>query len=163
MIETNAIPVWNEFEKLETKEMKKALVAGLKGTANALKKGVKTELGIAVQNSYKKTRYGDSLQQGVRTTKVKDMKNFFYCYTTIATNRKKSSSSSFILHFFEQGTAPRYAYIRKGGHARSFRGYIKPKNFFDTALGKFMPNQSKIFNDEIDKAVARINKKKIGK
>ena len=77
MIETNAIPVWNEFEKLETKEMKKALVAGLKGTANALKKGVKTELGIAVQNSYKKTRYGDSLQQGVNEKLL--LLLYYYC------------------------------------------------------------------------------------
>ena len=161
MIQTNAKIVWDEFEKLETKEMKKALVAGVRATANQLKKEVKKELKTALPNSNKKGRYGDSMLDGVRTTRVKEGKGFFYAYTTIATNRKKKSMS-FLLHFFEGGTVPRYAYIRKtGNHAKSYRGKIEPKQFFDKALAKFQSQQAEILDNEIDKAAKRINDKKI--
>lgn len=159
MIETNAVKVWRDFEKLETKEMKKALMAGLKGAANTLRKGVRNELKSSVKNANKKNqKFNDSLVQGVRVTKVKDGHGFFYVYTTIASSRK-TGSGSYRLHFLENGTQDRWAYTRKGGHAKSFRGRITPLNFFKKAESSFKPNYDRILQAEIDKAVTKINNK----
>jgi len=160
MIETNAKEVWDMFESFEIKEMKKALVSGLKGAASELRKGVRKELKQAIPNSNKKNpKYNDTLAQGVRITKVKEMKGYFQVYTTIASNRK-TGSGSFRLHFLEGGTIQRTAYLRKTNHKPSFRGQIKPYNFFDRALTTFRPQQDKIIQNEIDKAIIKINSKK---
>lgn len=159
MIKTNAVKVWRNFEQLETKEMKKALVAGLKGAANTLRKGVRNELKSSVKNANKKNpKFNDTLVHGVRTTKVKDGNGFFYVYTTIASSRK-TGSGSYRLHFLENGTQPRYAYTRKTSHAKAFRGQIRPLNFFHKAEAAFKPNYDRILQSEIDKAVTRINNK----
>ena len=71
MIETNAVKVWRHFEKLETKEMKKALMAGLKGAANTLRKGVRNELKSSVKNANKK-----NLITGTRSFNVDGMLPF---------------------------------------------------------------------------------------
>lgn len=162
MIKTNAKEVWDEFDKLQTREMKKALVAGVRGTANQLKKEVKKELKSELPAANRNGRYGDRMLDGVRTTKVKEKKGFFYCYTTIATNRKKPSMG-FLLHMFEAGTGDRYAYIRKDGHAKSYRGRIQPMMFYSKALAAFQSQQAVILDNEIEKAAKRINDKKITK
>jgi len=160
MIETNAKEVWDMFESFETKEMKKALVSGLKGAASELRKGVRKELKQSIPNSNKKNpKYNDTLAQGVRITKVKEMKGYFQVYTTIASNRK-TGSGSFRLHILEGGTTQRHAYIRSSNHRPAFRGQIKPYNFFDRALATFRPQQDKIIQNEIDKAIKKINNKK---
>ena len=160
MIETNAIEVWDKFERFETKEMKKALVGGLRGAASELRKSVKRELKQSIPNSNKKNpKYYDTLAQGVRITKVKEMKGYFQVYTTIASNRK-TGSGSFRLHILEGGTTQRYAYIRGGNHKPAYRGKIKSYNFFDSALSSFRPLQEKIIQNEIDKAIIKINNKK---
>lgn len=155
MIKTNAKEVWDEFESLELKEMKKALTSGLRSAAGILRKDVRKSLKSVVPSAYKKNpKYNDTLAAGVRITKVKEKKNFFYVYTTIASNRKVGSGS-FRLHFLEAGTNIRST--RKGYN----RGKIKPLNFFQTALSSF--RLEPILQEEVDKAVSKINKTRISK
>lgn len=153
-IKTDAKEVWDMFYSFETKEMKKALTTGLRNAASQLRKGVRKELKNKIPSSTKKNpKYNDSLSQGVRITKVKEREGYFYTYITIASNRK-TGSGSFRLHILEGGTNPRYT---KKGY---YRGQIKPYNFFTAALSTFRPQQDRILQQEIDKAVVKINKKK---
>lgn len=158
-ITTNAKEVWDAFENFTQKEMKKAITSGLRKAAGELRKEVRSNLRKEINGATKHNpKFNDTLSQGVRITKVKNNGSYFSVYTTIASNRK-TGSGSYRLHFLEAGTVGRYAYIRKSGHKPAYRGSIKPYNFFDNAKAGF--NSDKIIQTEIDKAVIKINNKKI--
>lgn len=161
-IKTDAQKVFQEFQKFTLKEMQKAEKEAIKKAAGQLQKEVRKSLKKSLPNASKKSdRYTDTLIKGVRSTGVKKGKNNGEqaAYVTIMSNRQQGSGS-FRLIFFEMGTTERYAYTRKTDHKPAYRGKIHALNFYESAYSRFKNDYDKIIDDELAKAIEKINKKK---
>lgn len=167
-ITTNAVKVYDSFYRFTTKEMKKALMQGVRASANELKKSAKQNLRKAVKNSNKRNpKYNDTLQQGVRNSKVVEKNGEIYCFVLITSNRK-TGSGSFRLHMLEAGSfrvGTRYAKTWRGKPLKKKRnlGVLKPTYFYKTAETSFNSQYTNIMNSNINKAVDKINQKKFGR
>lgn len=168
MIETDAEMVFSQFRNFTAKEMKRSLTNTVKKAGRQLVKETKTELrNSGVQNTNRKNpKYYDTLQQGVRMTRVYQMKDGSLATKVRIDSNRMSGSGSFRLMILEKGnykTRPRFAYKRSTSHKLSNRGNIKAYNFFANARNKFMPEYDNIFSQAFSQSVSKINNKKFGK
>lgn len=168
-ITTDIDVVYDQFINFTTKEMRSTLSNAIKASGNELKKMAKSNLRKSVKNSNKiNPKYNDSLQQGVRTGRVKETKEGeIYCYVLI-TSTNKTGSGSYRLHILENGSfrvGKRFAKTYNGKPLKKprYTGILKPTNFYKDAEGRFLPNYTNILNSNIDKAVSKINNTKFGK
>lgn len=154
-IKTNADEVYKAFLELNTKEMKKALKTGITKAANQLRTATKKTLRAALPKSNVKGRYNDKLVDAVRRSKVEEDKQHEISAKVHIMGTRSTGSGTFRTRFFEKGTAPRKT--SKGYN----RGTIRALNFFQSANSSFQSDYSKILNDEIGKAIKKINDSKI--
>lgn len=166
MIETNALKEYEAFEKLTAKEMKKALTKGLKSASTKVRTAVRKELRSSVKNTNKKNpKYNDTLQQGVRTTKVKEnKKGEIVNYITINSTQKEGSGS-FRLRILEGGnfkTSPRQNETWRGKPLKKKRstGNLKAYNFFSRGLNNSTSEFQQTLQTAINDAVNKINESK---
>ena len=163
MIETNANRVFTEFQKLTTKEMKKALRTGLRKALKEIQKDTKENLGKAFKNTNKKNpKYDDTLQKGVRITKIWENEDGSIVGKVRIDSTRKTGSGSFRLVILEGGnfkTSPRLSNTYDGKKLR------KPKDSGDLTGGYFFKSavnsNESTFNSkmgyEVEQAVNKIN------
>lgn len=154
-ITTNADEVYNKFLELTTKEMKKALKTGVTKAANQLRTATKKTLKQAFPKSNIKGRYNDRLIDAVRRSKVEENKQHEISTKVHIMGNRDTGSGTFRLRFFETGTGLRKT--RKGYN----RGSIKALYFFKSANSQFQQQYDRILNDEIARAIDKINKQKL--
>lgn len=155
-ITTNADKVYEQFLELTTKEMKKALKQGVTKAANQLRTATKKSLKQALPKSNVKGRYNDKLVDAVMRSKVTEDKQHEISTKVHIMGNRNAGSGTFRLRFFEKGTGLRKT--RKGYN----RGMIKGLFFFQSANTAFQSDYNNILNDEIAKAIDKINKQKLG-
>lgn len=157
-IETNADKVYSEFAKLSVKEMRSAIRRGVTKGSQLIRKearrNLKAKIGRAATN---KSRYGDSLSDAIRLTKVNESKAGEIFRLLLITTSRKLRSISFVLRWFEAGTLPRKN--RKGYN----RGAMKATNFFSNAVSSTESAYRNAVVKEIEATVNKINTKNISK
>lgn len=166
-IETDAVEVMEKFRKFTSQEMKKSLTSAVRKAGRQLVKETKKSLKTSVKNTNKHNpKYNDTLQQGVRMTRVYVTNDGTIATKVRIDSNNKTGSGSFRLMILEKGnykTRPRYAYKRTPGHKLAHRGNVRAYNFFSTTRDKFLSEYDKIFTKSLDESVDKINNKKFGK
>jgi len=168
MIETNANRVFTAFQNLTHKELGKALKSGLKKALKVIQKDAKKNLSSTFKNTNKKNpKYDDTLQKGVRVTKIYENQDGTIVGKVRIDSTRKTGSGSFRLQILEKGnfrTSPRYAKTYDGKALRKPRktGDIKIRGYFfkdavDTNETSFQSNMER----EVDAAVNKINNKNL--
>ena len=154
-ITTNAKVEYDDFLALNKKELKKAITTGIRKGLSLLRTAGRASLRAVFGSkaSHHNPKYNDTLQQGVRNTRVFDRNNDIYGYTTITSNRK-TGSGSYRLIFLEGGTVQRYT--RKGYN----RGSIKASYFFTNAVSSNITAAQDAIDQGITDAVNKINSAK---
>lgn len=130
------------------KVMSRAEQSALRKGANVIKKNTKANLKTTGINIGRNPKYTDTLNDGVRTSKVKDGAIVAHIMGT-----QKTGSGTFRLRFFEGGTQERYAKTYKGRPLKKKHrlGAIKSYNFFNSALSS---SQSEIM-DAMDEQLTK--------
>lgn len=154
-IQTNAVIEYDDFYTLTKKELKSAIKTGIRKAMSLVRTAGRRSLRavIGAAATHQNPKYSDTLQQGVRTTRVVERGGDIYGYTTITSNRK-SGSGSFRLVFFEGGTVERHT--KKGYN----RGSIKANFFFSQAVQETEGQVQQTIDDGITGAVNKINARK---
>jgi hypothetical protein len=154
-IETNADVEYDQFYSLTKKELKKAITAGIRKGMNYIRTAGRASLRSVMGKaaSHHNPKYNDTLQQGVRNTKVVEKDGSPYGYVTITSNRR-GGSGSYRLIFFEGGTVQRQT--KKGYN----RGSLKPLYFFGSAVEQSEHQVQSIIDNGITEAVEKINSSK---
>ena len=151
-IETNADQVYNSFLNLTTKEMRKALRQGVQNAANKLRGETKKVFRSALPAArHRNTKYNDTLLDAVKRSKVEENQRGEISAKVHIMGTRNTGSGTFRARFFEKGTRQRRT--RKGYN----RGSIAPLGFFATANASFGADYNNILNNEIAKAIERIN------
>ena len=162
--QTDALKEFEAFEALSAKEMKKALTTGLRKASAKVRTAVRNELKGSVKNSNKRNpKFDDTLQEGVRTTKVKENNGVIYNHITIASNNKKGSGS-FRLHILENGNFlnERKNKYWKGKKLKKERstGNLRAYKFYQKGMATSADDYQRTLNDAINNAVIKINDRK---
>lgn len=151
---TDADEVYNAFLNLNTKEMKKALTAGLKkgltAVRNESRRYLKSWYPNAAKNNSKK--WDNSLTNDIRLSKIFENEHLFSGLVLATSKRNNSKSGAFRLKFFESGTAVRKT--RKGYN----RGSINGVSFMKNAAEESYFNQT--MEEAFSEAVRKINNTK---
>lgn len=151
-IETNADQVYNSFLNLTTKEMRKALRQGVQNAANKLRGETKKVFRSALPAArHRNTKYNDTLLDAVKRSKVEENQRGEISAKVHIMGTRNTGSGTFRARFYEKGTRQRRT--RKGYN----RGSIAPLGFFATANASFGADYNAILNNEIAKAIERIN------
>ncbi len=153
---TDADEVYNAFLNLNTKEMKKALTAGLKkgltAVRNESRRYLKSWYPNAAKNNSKK--WDNSLTNDIRLSKIFENEHLFSGLVLATSKRNNSKSGAFRLKFFESGTAVRKT--RKGYNRGSINGVSFMKNAADSMESYFNQTMEEAFSE----AVRKINNTK---
>lgn len=164
-LKTNADKVYEEFLDFTLKEMRKALIGGLRGALNVIKKDAKQNLRKTVKNSNKvRQPFNDSLQQGIRLSKIRANENGVYTGVVRSHSNNKHGSGSYRLPMLDGGTMDRFVKTRNGAMLRkpAFRGRITPRRFFQDAMSNADREFKRNLENETLKVVNKINIKKFG-
>lgn len=162
-LKTNATETYTKFENLTHKELGRALRTGLRKAIKTIQGGAKAKLRATFKNVNKKNeKYDDTLESGVRTTKVyENIDGTLVSKVRIDSNRK-SGSGSFRLQILESGnykTKPRYTktYAGKPLKKPRFAGNLEGGKFFKQAMDVYGPYFNEEMESEVQKAVDKIN------
>ena len=151
-LKTNADEVYKKFLKLNTKEMARALKAGVRRglliIRNDARKLFRT---MFPSGTVRNPKYNDTLIEGIRMTKVKETKGHEIVGYVMATSNRKAGSGSYRLVFLEGGTVPRHT--RKG----YYRGQLHPGLFFTSAVDANRSKYGQNVLQQLEKAVDKIN------
>lgn len=154
-IETNADIEYDDFYTLTTTELKKAIKDGIRKGINLIRsagrRSLRAEMGRAA--NHHNPKYNDTLQQGVRGTRIVEKEGEQYGYVTITSNRK-AGSGSYRLIFFEGGTVKRFT--RKGYN----RGSIRANFFFSEAVNATETQVQDVIDRRISDSIQKINQRK---
>nr|DAN16482.1 MAG TPA: hypothetical protein [Caudoviricetes sp.] len=101
------------------------------------------------------SHFGDKLIQGVRAGKTFRKDNSFARYVRITKNKRAKGKSSgwFRLGWLNHGTQQRF----KKTNGRS-TGSMKATHFYDNALSSYQSKFGQEYNNEMNKALAKIKK-----
>ena len=160
--ECNYAEVFEDFRKLTVDEMHKALRKGVSKALNKIKKDAQSNLsanynGVNTLNP----KYNDTLIEGIRVTKIKTDEHGIIEGVVRAHSNGKHGSGSYRLHFLEKGTKDRYVTSMNGKPLRkkAYRGRIVARQFFKPAVDETVAVWADIIDEEVQKAVNKINKK----
>ena len=154
---TNVGEVYEKFLQLATPEMRKALKSGLRAAAGKLRTETRKQVRVSLPAvKTKNPKYSDTMYDAVRVSKVEEDRKGNMETKVHIMGTRNSTSGTYRLRFFEKGTVPRFT--RSGQH---YRGVIKPMWFFRNANMAWEAQYTQIMNSSLDKAIDRINKKKI--
>lgn len=164
MIETNATKVYNQFLELSSKEMKKSLSSGLRKALTAVKKEGVVNLNSFIRNANKKNpKYNDTLQSGVRLTRIWENQDGAIVGKVLDTSNRKSGSGSFRLPILESGSykvGERFAKTYKGVPLKKKRstGVLQGKFYFKKTMNEMESYYQSTMNKAIEDAVNKINR-----
>ena len=165
--ECNVEEVFNKFSELASSDMKKSIKGAISKAAKVLQEQTKTNL-----NSVIKTRgndhwyngelieYSDTIDDGVRRTKVYENFDEDYEAKVHILGTRASQSGTYRLRFLETGTKQRTQKRFKGNNLKKPRnlGMIRGRRFFEAAKREVLPQIQQIYLEEINKSIQRINK-----
>lgn len=163
MIETDATKVYNQFLELTSKEMKKSLSSGLRKALTAVKKEGVINLNSFIRNANKKNpKYSDTLQSGVRVTRIWENQDGSIVGKVLNTSNRKSGSGSFRLPILESGSykvGERFAKTYKGVPLKKKRstGVLQGKFYFKKTMNEMESYYQSTMNRAIEEAVNKIN------
>lgn len=127
----------------------KAKQSALHATANVLKKKTIQSLqSTGVRVNEVGQIYSDSLQDGVRVTRIKDGNRIGV--HILGSNR--SGSGTFRLRFFEKGTRDRYQKTKNGTR---FLGHISGYGFFESAVNSSMGEMESTLHETLEKMIRK--------
>lgn len=157
---TDIEKVWEEFSGLTSAQMSKAIKRALNKAAAQLQSQTKSNLSSLIKSDTGHNgKFSDRLSDGVRRSSAKgsydqDLEAVVHIMGTQA-----STSGTYRLRFLEAGTKERYAKTYKGQPLRKPRylGQIRPRWFFRSANQQIEPQLERIYMEEIDKAIQKIN------
>lgn len=164
MIETNATKVYKQFLELSSKEMKKSLSSGLRKALTAVKKEGVINLNSVIRNANKKNpKYSDTLQSGVRLTRIWENQDGAIVGKVLNTSNRKSGSGSFRLPILESGSykvGERFAKTYKGVPLKKKRstGVLQGKFYFKKTMNEMESYYQSTMNKAIEDAVNKINR-----
>lgn len=164
--ECNVEEVFNSFSQLASADMKKSIKGAISKAAKVLQEQTKTNL-----NSVIKTRgndhwrngelieYSDTIDDGVRRTKVYENSDEDYEAKVHILGTRASESGTYRLRFLETGTKQRTQKTFKGKTLKKPRnlGMIRGRRFFESAKREVLPQIQQIYLEEINKSIQRIN------
>lgn len=164
--ECNVEEVFNKFSELASSDMKKSIKGAISKAAKVLQEQTKTNL-----NSVIKTRgndhwyngelieYSDTIDDGVRRTKVYENFDEDYEAKVHILGTRASESGTYRLRFLETGTKQRTQKTFKGNKLKKPRnlGMIIGRRFFEAAKREVLPQIQQIYLEEINKSIQRIN------
>ena len=166
MITTDIDTVYQKFESLSEQNMKSCLKKGLRKALVAVKQDAVKNLNAVIKNARKRNpKYNDTLQSGIRITKVGVTKKGRVMGRITIFSNGKPGSGSFRLAFLEQGSfrkGERYQKLNKTTltvfKKPRYIGVLPGRYFFkktmDTMSGYFQTTM----NDAINEAVEKTNK-----
>jgi len=153
--ECNIERVYDQFKKLSTQEMRRALRTGIrKGILMLRNQARKTFRSMFPSGAVRNVKYTDRLIDGIRATKVKEHNSEMVGYV-LATSNRRMGSGSYRLVFLEGGTVDRQT--RKGYN----RGRITASYFFTSAIASNQLRYKSVVVNEIQKTIDKINQKNI--
>lgn len=162
-LETDIEKVWEEFSELTSSEMSKAVKRALNKAAATLQQTTKTNLSSLVKSDTGgHGKYNDRLRDGVRRSGAKGFYDEELTAVVHIMGTQATGSGTYRLRFLEKGTNERYAKTYKGQPLKKPRylGQIKPRWFFRDANQTIEPQLEKIYMEEIDKTIQKINNAK---
>jgi len=144
-----------EFLDNFTDVVYKAKSAGLRRAAKVVKDETISEFKKTKIKYDPNPKYKDTLIEGIRTSGVIDGDTI----KVHVMGTSSPGSGTFRLRFFELGTKERYTNTYKGHALKKPRrlGKIKPKRFFETAIGTSEAKASQAFTEAFDKYIERNN------
>lgn len=146
---------WNKYVELSLKEITQVSKSALKKAAGELKKNTQrnlvSDLGDAATS---RGKYFDTLVDAVRITKYDNREDSIAVHVM---GTRTTGSGTFRLRFFEGGTSGRKT-TGRGKDSYSNKD-LKPLRFFERAMRSTPVDE--IIVRQIDKAVDKINKKKL--
>ena len=175
-LECNVEEVFSQFMDLTAKELnttvRRALRAGgkelQKQTRKNAKAGIKTRNNPHYNKSGQLITYDDKIEDAVRLSKIdgdfgSELNQKVHVYGSRAEH-----SGTYRFRFLEKGTKQRYAkyYRDKNGKRMALKkqrylGRIQGRWFFKNAQSQVFPNLEKIYMNEIDKTIQKLNQVKI--
>lgn len=166
--ECNVEEVFDNFSKLATEDMRKSVKVAIARGAKVLQEQTKANLAGKIRTRGHKhwrdgkvIEYNDTIDEGVRRTRVYENYDGDYEAKVHVLGTRDSESGTYRLRFLEAGTKDRIQTQRKGKKLkksidlRSIPGY----RFFQAAKGEVLPEIKQIYLEEINKSIQRINSK----
>lgn len=162
-LETDMAKVWEEFSELTSKEMTTAVKRALNKAAAQLQSQTKSNLNSLIKSDTGHNgKYSDRLSDGVRRGKANGSYDEEMSVIVHIMGSRASDSGTFRLRMLEKGTKERYAqkYNGKALKKPRYLGYLKPMWFFKTANQTIETQLDRIYIEEIDKAIQKLNDSK---
>lgn len=160
---TDIEEVFSKFSELTSSEMSKAVKRALNKAAVQLQNQTKSNLSSLIKSDTGGNgKFNDKLIDGVRRNSVRGYYDTELSAVVHIMGTQTSGSGTYRLRFFEKGTKERYAKTYKGQPLKKPRylGAIRPKWFFRSANQTIEPQLERIYMEEIDKTIQKINSKK---
>ena len=163
MIKTDATKVYNDFLKLNQKQMKKSLSSGLRKALTAVKKQAVANLNALVRNAKKRNpKYTDTLQSGVRLTRIWENRDGAIVGKVTIISNRKSGSGSFRLPILESGSykvGERFAKTYNGKPLKKKRstGVLQGRFYFKQTQNEMEGFFQSTMDKSIEDAVNKIN------
>lgn len=157
---TDIEKVWQEFSELTSKEMSKAVKRALNKAAAQLQQTTKANLSTSIKSDTgHKGKFNDRLRDAVRRNGAKGYYDEELSAVVHIMGTQASGSGTYRARFLERGTNERYAKTYKGQPLRKPRylGQIRPRWFFRSANQTIEPMLERIYMEEIDKTIQKIN------
>jgi HK97 gp10 family phage protein len=157
---TNIDEMFEKFAEMTSNEMTRAIKRALNRAAAQLQRLTRSNLSSMIKSDTGGNgKYNDRLSDGVMRRSAKAAYDEEMSTVVHVMGRQASGSGTFRLRFLEGGTKERYAQTYKGQPLKKPRylGQIKPMNFFKNANETIEPQLERIYIEEIDKAIDKIN------
>lgn len=161
--ETNIVEMFEKFRDLTAKEMSKAVKRALNKAAAQLQSQTKANLSTMIKSDTGgHGKFNDRLSDGVRRVGAKGSYDEELTAVVHVMGTMASGSGTYRLRMLEGGTKERYAQTYKGQPLRKPRylGQLKPMQFFKNANDMIEPQLERIYVEEIDKTIEKINASK---
>jgi len=157
---TNIDEMFEKFAELTSTEMTRAIKRALNKAAVQLQRLTKSNLSSMIKSDTGgHGKYNDRLENGVMRRSASASYDEEMTAMVHIMGSRSSGSGTFRLKFLEGGTKERYAQTYKGRPLKKPRylGQIKPMYFFKSANETIEPQLERIYIEEIDKAIDKIN------
>lgn len=150
--EKTPISAFNVFKCLPLSAFTKLVQKAINIGASALKEAIKDKVKKAIPASTKrseKSKYDDTLIQGVRIGRWRDEGENANIRSVHILGTRRKGSGTYRLRFYEEGSE------RGENHTRTWRGEISGYHFFQNALKEVDPQA--IIKEKLMKALKKIN------
>lgn len=157
---TDIEKVWEEFTNLTSTQMSRAIKRALNKAAAQLQSQTKSNLSSLIKSDTGHNgKFSDKLVDAVRRVGANGAYDQELSAVVHIMGSQASTSGTYRARFLERGTNERYAKTYKGQPLRKPRylGQIRPRWFFRSANQQIEPQLERIYMEEIDKAIQKIN------